>query len=437
MSLPRTPQEGLAYLASLSPSSIKLGLERVYEALKALGYPERRFPSLHVAGTNGKGSTCAFSAAALRAAGHKVGLYTSPHLVRVNERFQVDGADISDEQLGRRVLEVLERYPDAAYAPGLLTYFEFGTVLALWHFAQEGVDVAVLETGLGGRLDATNATLPTVTAITPISFDHMEYLGHTLGAIAGEKAGILKPGVPVVVSRQEPEALEVISRVAEQVRAPMLLEGRDFSLEPGPGGGFVYRGPDRTLEGLSLALRGPHQAQNAAVALAALGQLHLRGVPVPHEAAWLGLATARWPGRMEEVSSQPAVVLDGAHNPGGVAVLLASLDALYPGRRVHAVFGVVADKDRAPMMRALFPRCASVHLTPLDTPRSLAPEKYLEEARALCADVRPYASLEDALAGAKGLASQEDVVLCTGSLFLVGAARDRLGVNLGAMQQRP
>ncbi|HLL01188.1 MAG TPA: folylpolyglutamate synthase/dihydrofolate synthase family protein [Myxococcaceae bacterium] len=437
MSAPSTPQQALAYLASLSPSSIKLGLERVHEALEALGRPERRFRSLHVAGTNGKGSTCAFCAAALRAAGHKVGLYTSPHLIRVNERFQVDGADISDEVLGRRILEVLERFTAAAFEPGLLTYFEFGTVVALWHFAQEGVDLAVLETGLGGRLDATNVVQPLVTAITPISFDHMEYLGHTLGAIAAEKAGILKPGVPVVVSRQEPEALEAISRVAEQVRAPLVLEGRDFSLEPGAGGGFVYRGPERTLEGLSLSLRGPHQAQNAAVALAVLGQLHQRGVPVPDEAARLGLAGARWPGRMEEVSRQPAVVLDGAHNPAGVAVLLASLDALYPGRRVHAVFGVVADKDRAPMMRALFPRCASIHLTPLDTPRSLAPEKYLEEARALCADVRPYGSLDEALAGAKGLAAPEDVVLCTGSLFLVGAARARLRVNLGAMQQRP
>jgi len=437
MSPPSTPQQALAYLASLSPSSIKLGLERVHEALKALGHPERRFRSLHVAGTNGKGSTCAFSAAALRAAGHRVGLYTSPHLMRVNERFQVDGADISDEMLGRRILEVLERFSAAAFEPGLLTYFEFGTVVALWHFAQEGVDIAVLETGLGGRLDATNVVQPLVTAITSISFDHMEYLGHTLGAIAGEKAGILKPGVPVVVSRQEPEAREAISRVAGQVGAPMLLEGRDFSLVPGPGGGLVYRGPDRTLEGLSLSLRGPHQAQNAAVALAVLGQLHQRGVRVPDEAAAQGLATARWPGRMEEVSSQPAVVLDGAHNPSGVAVLLASLEALYPGRRIHAVFGVVADKDRAPMMRALFPRCASIHLTPLDTPRSLAPEKYLEEARALCADVRPYAFLDDALAGARSLASQEDVVLCTGSLFLVGAARIRLRVNLGAMQQRP
>jgi dihydrofolate synthase / folylpolyglutamate synthase len=308
-------------------------------------------------------------------------------------------------------------------------------VIAFWHFAQEAVDIAVLETGLGGRLDATNIVAPLVTAITPISFDHMEYLGHTLGAIAGEKAGILKPHVPVVVSRQEPEALEVITRVAAQVRAPMLLEGLDFAVESLPGG-LSYWGPRWSLDGLSLSLRGPHQRQNAAVALAALEQLDAWGVPVASDAALTGLASARWPGRLEEVSKQPAVVLDGAHNPGGVAVLLASLDSLYPGRRIHSVFGVVADKDRAPMMRGLFPRCASVHLTPLDTPRSLDPERYLAEARALCADVRAYGGLDDALAGAKALAMEGDVILCTGSLFLVGATRARFARNLGAMQQQ-
>lgn len=435
MTLPRTPEEAVVFLSRLSPSVIKPGLERMNPALEALGHPERRIRSLHVAGTNGKGSTCAFASTALRAAGHRVGLYTSPHLERVTERFQINGEEISPELLGRRILEILERYPDAAATPAPLTYFEFGTVIAFWHFAQEAVDIAVLETGLGGRLDATNVVAPLVTVITPISFDHMEYLGHTLGAIAGEKAGILKPNAPVVVSRQEPEALEAISRIAAQVGAPMLLEGLDFAVESLPTG-LSYRGPRWNLDGLSLSLRGPHQRQNAAVALAALEQLDAWGISVSTEAAVKGLASARWPGRLEEVSSQPAVVLDGAHNPGGVAVLLASLDSLYPGRRIHAVFGVVADKDRAPMMRGLFPRCASVHLTPLDTPRSLTPERYLEEARALCADVRAYAGLDDALAGAKALAMEGDVILCTGSLFLVGAARARFARNLGAMQQQ-
>ncbi len=433
---PRTPEEAREFLARLNPSVIKPGLEPMLRALEALGHPERCYRVLHVAGTNGKGSTCAFATAALRAAGHRVGLYSSPHLVRVNERFQVDGADIADEVLGRRVLEVLEHFPEAAGTPAPLTYFEFGTAVALWHFAQESVDVAVLETGLGGRLDATNTVAPLVTALTPISFDHMEYLGHTLGAIAGEKAGILKPRVPAVVSRQEPAALEAIARTAEATGAPLLLEGRDFALEARSGNGLSWRGARWSLEGLSLSLRGPHQRQNAAVALAALEQLDAQGLSVPLEAARAGLLQARWPGRLEEVARQPTVVLDGAHNPSGVAALIASLDALYPGRRLHLVFGVVADKDRAQMMRALFPRCASVHLTPLDTPRSLPPERYLEEARALCAEVRAHAGLGEALAGASARATEGDVILCAGSLFLVGAARAWWSGNLGAVRQQ-
>ena len=427
---PRTPAEALEFFSRLSPSSIKLGLERVEAALEALGHPERRYPALHVAGTNGKGSTCAFSSAALHAAGHRVGLYTSPHLVRVNERIRVNGEDISDEVFGQRILEVLERHPEAASS---LTYFEFGTVVAFWHFAQERVDVAVVEVGLGGRLDATRVCQPLVTAITPISFDHMEYLGHTLGAIATEKAGILKPGVPVVVSRQEPEALAAIERRAGEVGSPLLLEGRDFSVTARPDGGLVYEGPGPSLEGFTLGLRGEHQRQNAAVALACLGLLASRGLALPPQALRHALSGARWPGRLEELGGSPPVLLDGAHNPAGVQVLLAGLRSLYPGRRVHCVFGVVTDKDRGPMLRSLLPACTSVHLTPLQTPRSLAPEHYLTEARALCPDVQAYPSLEAALAGARARAASEDVILCTGSLFLVGSVRARERGELGAL----
>lgn len=430
--MPRTPAEALEFFSRLSPSSIKLGLERVEEALEVLGHPERRYPALHVAGTNGKGSTCALSSAVLHAAGHKVGLYTSPHLVRVTERIRVNGEEISEQVLGQRILEVLERHPGAAQS---LTYFEFGTVVAFWHFAQEAVDVAVVEVGLGGRLDATRACEPLVTAITPVSFDHMEYLGHTLGAIAGEKAGILKPGVPVVVSRQEPGALAAIERRAAEVGAPLLLEGRDFSVTVRADGGLGYAGPGRTLDGFTLGLRGPHQRQNAAVAVACLELLSRRGLAVPEAALRQGLAGARWPGRLEELGGSPPVLLDGAHNPAGVQVLLEGLRSLYAGRRVHCVFGVVADKDRGPMLRALLPACTSVHLTPLDTPRSLAPERYLDEARALCPDVTAHASLDEALASARSRAASEDVILCTGSLFLVGSVRARQVDQLGALHQ--
>jgi dihydrofolate synthase/folylpolyglutamate synthase len=262
----------------------------------------------------------------------------------------------------------------------------------------------------------------------------MEYLGNTLTAIAGEKAGILKPDVPAVTSRQEPEVLEVLEATARRLQAPLWVEGREFSItEEKPGAGLLYRGPSLTLAGLSLGLRGPHQRQNAAVALASL-ELLSRQWPVSPEAMREGLGRARWPGRFEELSEHPALVLDGAHNPAGIATLLAGLDALYPGRPVHAVFGVAADKDWRPMVRALFPRLTSAHLTPLPNPRSLPPAAYVDEARALCARVHTCADASEALAGARRLAGEQDVIVCTGSLFLVGQLRALLGADLGALR---
>ncbi|HME91936.1 MAG TPA: Mur ligase family protein, partial [Myxococcaceae bacterium] len=264
------PEQALQFYASLEASGVRMGLERIERALLALDHPEREWRALHVAGTNGKGSTCAFAASCLAAQGYRVGLYTSPHLNRVNERIQISGQPISDALLAKRIVEVLERYPDAAREPHPLTFFEFGTLVALWHFAREKVDLAVLETGLGGRLDATSAAQPAVTAVTPIDFDHTEYLGHSLAAIASEKAGIFKPGVPVVLSRQQSEALTVLQETAFRLRSRVLIEGRDFELAREAGGSFTFRGPRGRVPQLRLALRGAHQVQNAAVALACL-----------------------------------------------------------------------------------------------------------------------------------------------------------------------
>lgn len=437
MARPSTPAEAIAFLEGLAPSGVRLGLERVHTALRALKNPERAFPAVHIAGTNGKGSTCAMAAACLVQQGYKVGLYTSPHLVRVNERIRVGAEEISDALLGQRILEVLDLYPDALESPAPLTYFEFGTIVALWHFAQEKVDVAVLETGLGGRLDATTAARPVVTAITPISFDHMDYLGHTLSAIAQEKAGIIKPGVPVVISRQKPEALEVIEAVAREKGAPLRVEGRDFRFETEDAAGrtFVYRGMRTAVPRLYVGLRGPHQAQNAAVALACLELLEDRGLGISQQSAREGLASAEWPGRLEEVASNPTVVLDGAHNPEGAEALARAIDALYPNRKVHLVFGVLGDKDHRPMLRALFPMATSVHLTPVPSARTLLPDRYADEARALCPEVDLYGAHGAALRGATMRAEQGDVVLCTGSLFLVGAVRATLS-KVGAAHQQ-
>ncbi|MBL8955463.1 MAG: bifunctional folylpolyglutamate synthase/dihydrofolate synthase [Myxococcaceae bacterium] len=394
------------------------------EALQLIKNPQTHYPAVHVAGTNGKGSTCAFAAACLRAQGYRVGLYTSPHLHRVNERIQINGEPIRDGALA----EGVERLR-AAIPPSLdLTYFEFGTVLALQHFAEERVDVAVLETGMGGRLDATTAARAEVTAITPVSFDHQEYLGFTLPAIAFEKAGIIRPNVPVVVGRQEPEAFEVIEKAAQNAGARIFRLGRDFDFEPEAGAKYTYRGMRTRVTGLYPGLRGPHQVQNAAVALACLELLEDRGLEISRENARAGLAGTEWPGRLEEFPGSPRVVLDGAHNPQGADTLVKALDAVYPGRPVHLVFGVLADKDWRPMLKTLLPKCAAVYLTPVRSPRTLEPSAYVDEVRRLLpfAPVQVAASAPEALAAARKGAPDDAVVVGCGSLFLVGQLRASL-----------
>jgi dihydrofolate synthase / folylpolyglutamate synthase len=400
--------EALAYLASLAPSTIRMGLERVEAALERLEHPERRFPAIHVAGTNGKGSTCAMVASCLSQK-WKVGFYSSPHLVRVNERFRMNGVEISDAVLAQRIDELRSRLGD----DHLLTYFEFGTVLAFWHFAQERVDVAVIETGLGGRLDATRVCEPLVTAITAIDFDHMEFLGTTLPAIAAEKAGIVKAGIPLVVARQRPEVLEVFERA---VQGELIVEGRDVEFR-----GDTFRGRLRSVQGLTLPLSGPHQSQNAGVALGCLEVIADR-FPLSDDELRAGLAATRWLGRLQEIPGTPTLLLDGAHNPAGVEVLVTSLERLYAGRPLRLVFGVFADKDAEPMMRRLFPLADRIVLTPLHSPRSRDPETYRAFAQTLCPEVTVATSVAEAVSLASAGAGLNELVLVAGSLHLVGEA---------------
>ncbi|MDP1919470.1 MAG: folylpolyglutamate synthase/dihydrofolate synthase family protein [Myxococcales bacterium] len=411
--------EALAYLASLTPSTMRLGLERVSAALERLSHPERSFASIHVAGTNGKGSTCALIASCLSQR-HRVGFYSSPHLVRVNERFKVNGADIDDETLAKRIDELLQRLGHEHE----LTYFEFGTVLAFWHFQEEGVQLAVMETGLGGRLDATVACAPIVTAITAIALDHMEMLGNTLPLIAQEKAGIVKQGVPLVVARQPPEVMAVFEKAAAAANVPLIVEGRDaeFQLD-------TFRGRSRTLSGLSLPLAGAHQSQNAGVALACLELVAEHGFTLTDDELRRGFATTRWPGRLQEIDGHRTVLLDGAHNPAGVEVLVAALDRLYAERPIHLVFGVFADKDSEPMMRRLFPKVASVHLTALHSSRSKDPKSSEALARMLNANVALHLSVPDALEAVLATTEARAVVLIAGSLHLVGEALHALNVR--------
>ena len=401
----------LTYLDSLQPLAMRFGLERVERALEALGRPDRDLAILHVAGTNGKGSTCAMAAAALRAAGHRVGLYTSPHLVRFHERIQVDGQPISDGALEARIDEVRRACPwhDGGDPAERLTYFEFATLLGLLHFARERTSATVLEVGLGGRFDATSAVTPRVTAVSRIGLDHVQLLGSTLDAIAREKAGIFKRGVPAVVARaQPPDALASLRAEASTRGAPFHLAGQP------------WEGP--------VALRGPHQRENAALAAAALRLLDASGVRVGDGDVARGIAEARWPGRLEEVGG---VVLDGAHNPDGATALAAALPALYPGRPVELVFGVLVDKDHAGMLGALGDAVRKVHLVAPDSPRARAPAAYRALAARLCRAVDVHGSCGEAIACARAAAQDGAVVCVAGSLYLVGEARLRLGGDTG------
>jgi dihydrofolate synthase/folylpolyglutamate synthase len=394
------------YLSALEPLGMRFGLDRVERALAALGHPETAFPILQVGGTNGKGSTCAMAAAALRAAGHRTGLYVSPHLVRFNERIQVDGRTIDDGPLEVAAAEIRGACPwhDAGGPGERLTYFEFATLLGFVHFARERVGVAVVEVGLGGRLDATSAATPRVTAVARIGLDHTQLLGDSVEAIAREKAGIFKPGIPAVVhASQPPGALDALRSEAARRGAP-------FQVAP-PS----WEGP--------VGLPGTHQLGNAALAAAALRLLDAAGVGVPERAIADGIASARWPGRLETIDG---VLLDGAHNPDGAAALAAALAALHPGRPVELVFGVLADKDHRGMIAALSPSVRRFHLVAPETPRARPPGDYREWVSTL----RPadaHGSVGEALACAQRAAADGALVCVAGSLYLVGAARSLLG----------
>jgi dihydrofolate synthase/folylpolyglutamate synthase len=391
----------LARLQAARGLGVELGLGHVRDALARVGDPQRRFAAVQIAGTNGKGSTAAMTEAILRRAGLRTGLYTSPHLARFTERLRIDGREIDGDRLAG--------FDPAVVATGVpLTYFEIATVLAFLAMADAGVDVGVLETGLGGRLDAVTAAEPLATAITSIGLDHQGYLGDTLPAIAREKAGILKPGIPCFLGRLPPEADAEIAGVARAVGAPLARLGRDY--EP---------------PAAAPALGGPHQRANAALAVAlaraAAGRL---GRPLDEAAVAGGLADVSWPGRLEAIGGD--VLLDCAHNEEGARALAAALAESAAGRRTILVASIVSDKDPRAILAALAPRAAAVVLTRAANPRVRPPEELARVAGELFAEVVTRPDPEDALVEARRLAGPGGVVVVCGSIFLVGELRARL-----------
>jgi dihydrofolate synthase/folylpolyglutamate synthase len=422
-------ERSIAYLYGLQSHGIKPGLARTRALLGALGDPHRLFRSIHVGGTNGKGSTAAMLASVLGSRGYRVGLYTSPHLIDFAERIQINGRAISSD----RVVALTEniRQASGACLSEPPTFFEATTAMAFACFAEAGVDCAVIEVGMGGRFDATNVLTPLVSVITTIGMDHQEYLGTTPESIAFEKAGIIKQGVPVVAGRLAPEPLSVIRRAAAEREAACVALGEDFDARGEAPDRFSYGGLRRRYGSLSCPLPGRHQVDNAACALAALELAEARGLAVGEEAVREGLRAVRWPGRLELVSRRPDVWLDGAHNPQAADALAAHLATLAARRGPSApgglilVVGMMRDKDRKGVLSRLaaVPGASRLVVTAAAHARAADPRELARECEGLGMPVAVRPTVAEAFAHARRLAGPDDTICVTGSLFVVGEAK--------------
>jgi len=439
-----TYTEATEFLFGLRRFGWRLGLETVQQLLSLLGNPHAAAPSVHVGGTNGKGSTAAMVSAILQAAGYRTGLYTSPHLLEFTERIRVNGAPIAEEDVTRLTAHLKDLCaahftqhpipnPPADRLPHP-TFFELTTAMAFVHFARQAVGAAVVEVGLGGRFDATNVTIPQVSVVTNVSLEHQEYLGRTLPEIAAEKAGIVKPGIPVVTATCG-EAYEVIRRTASERQAPVvhIQDAYSWTVRESAltGQTLELTGPNRRYEGLQIALAGRHQAENAVTAIATAEALEQQGFRLGEAAIRRGLHQARWPGRLQTVSACPRVLLDGAHNPAGAQALAAFLaeHRSILGRLI-LVFGVLRDKDWEAMLALLGPLADQTILTHPPADRGADPHELISADR-YCPKVEIAIDPGEGLALARSVAKPEDTILVTGSLYTVAAALRTLDVPIG------
>jgi len=396
-------------------------LDRMFALMEALGDPHNRYPIIHVAGTKGKGSVCALTASALQSAGYRVGLYTSPHLLDYTERIRINGEPISHEQLVELVEEVK---PAVAEIPKLTT-FEITTALGLLAFAKNNVDAAVIEVGLGGRLDATNIVTPKISVITSLSYDHMAVLGDTLAKIAGEKAGIIKEGVPVVSAPQKQEALEVLERVAKLNNSSITLIGKDVNFERLSSSldGQTFRlssFPYPPSVDFTIPLLGLNQIENAATSYAAL---KASGLEISDEAIQKGFAQVKWPARFEVVRRDPPVILDSAHNQDSFARLRETLEEHFPGKPVYLIFGASEDKNIPGMFAEMKPKIKRLIVTRADHPRALEPEKIIELARQAGLETEAAIPVESAFMRALENSEKDgSIVLSAGSMFVTAEA---------------
>ncbi|OQY58903.1 MAG: bifunctional tetrahydrofolate synthase/dihydrofolate synthase [Desulfobacteraceae bacterium 4572_88] len=405
---------------SLRRFGIKLGLSTIRSILEGLGNPQNRFASIHVAGTNGKGSVASALASVLNAAGYKVGLYTSPHLVRFNERICISKTPISDADIMEayhavKAVHCGEREP---------TFFEFATAMALYEFGRQQVDWAIIETGMGGRLDATNVITPALSVITNISLEHKSYLGDTLTQIAGEKGGIIKPDVPVVTGAKQKAVLSVFREIAEKQNAPLYRMGEAFRVRRNSDGSFSYLGRKDTWREMRTQLSGCHQVDNAALVLAACEILREKNTELPVDHIRSGLLDNVWPGRLEVVSESPFILLDGAHNLSAARNLGKFLSEELADRKITLVVGILDDKPYKAMLGHLLPVCDRVIVTRARIDRALPPETLHAIAKEKVQRTEIIPNVADALNHAVRTASPDAAICVAGSLYVVGEAKE-------------
>ncbi len=403
---------------------IILGLETTKIILEGLGNPQDQFASVHIAGTNGKGSIASFICTILRESGFKVGLYTSPHLVRFNERIKVNNQEISDQE----VLEAYKAVKKAGCGDREPTFFEYTTAMAFYHFGQQDIDWAIIETGMGGRMDSTNVIHPAVSVISNISLEHQNYLGDTLEQIAGEKGGIIKKDTPVVTGATQENVLSVFQKLADERSAPLYSLGRDFRTEPGGQNRFTYIGLHETWHNLQTGLQGRHQVDNAAIALSACEILQTGygkqpSIAIPINAIKDGLKKTKWPGRLEKIMDSPLVILDGAHNLDAVRILSEYLTEELFDRKITLVAGILDDKSYEAMLQNLLPHCARVILTRSKIDRAIDPVIMKPIAERYISDVKIVDDVSAAVQYALETVSQDEAICISGSLYVVGEAR--------------
>jgi dihydrofolate synthase / folylpolyglutamate synthase len=425
-----TPYEQcLSNLFKLHRFGIKLGLETIQRILSDIGNPQEDFKCIHIAGTNGKGSVAALLSTILEAAGYCVGRYTSPHLERFNERICINSKPIDDQA----VVAAHDRVRGAQHLDRQPTFFEYTTAMALYEFSRRKVDWAIIEAGMGGRLDATNVVSPALCIITNISLEHRFYLGHTIAAICSEKAGIIKSGTPVVTGVSQKAAREVIRNVAQERSAPVYLKGRDFRCRRSAISAFSYRGLHHSWPDLELGLSGSHQVDNAGLALAAceiLAEAHQAAIPV--QAVRQGIKHASWPGRMEVVCDRPHLILDGAHNLMAARVLARHLKQHYQNRNISLVVGVLDDKPCESILKDLSKSCDRAIITQPVIDRAIPADRLAALARNYFLQIKVIPNVAQAVEFAIQTSKAEDVVCVAGSLYVVGeakAALRRLGIN--------